>query len=255
VKPDFWTDEKVVELSSWARLLFIGLWNFADDEGRMVLSPKRIKMQIFPADNLDISELFGELRRNSMITIYSVENIEYLQVNNFQKHQKIDKRTASKHPPCPPNPAELPRIPPTDSIKEGIKEGNGRETTTASNEKISFSAQEGWKGINGYLAIWKEAYPAINIENALAQARAWLIANPNNKKKNYARFLTNWFSREQDRAPRVNINSTKPGKMARAAEALRKSHGTAADSATANDRGTGVVSHAGTPARLRANRR
>jgi hypothetical protein len=47
----------------------------------------------------------------------------------------------------------------------------------------------------------------------------------------------------------------KPGKMARAAEALRKSHGTAADSATANDRGTGIVSHAGSPARLRADRR
>ena len=36
VKPDIWTDEKFVELSPLARLLFIGLWNFADDEGREV---------------------------------------------------------------------------------------------------------------------------------------------------------------------------------------------------------------------------
>lgn len=120
IKPDFWTDEKVVDLSAFARLLFIGLWNFADDDGRMVYSPKRIKMQIFPADNLDISELFGELRRESLIVIYTVDNVEYLQVTNFTEHQKIDKRTASRLPPPPP-PAELPRNPTTDM------EGKGRD--------------------------------------------------------------------------------------------------------------------------------
>jgi len=118
IKPDFWTDEKVVEISAFARLLFIGLWNFADDDGRMQYSPKKIKMQIFPADSLDISELFGEIRSNSLIDIYVVDNIEYLEIRNFYKHQKIDKRTASKHPKNP-NPTELPRIPTT--------EGNGME--------------------------------------------------------------------------------------------------------------------------------
>jgi hypothetical protein len=123
IKPDFWTDEKVVELSAFARLLFIGLWNFADDEGRMQYSPKKIKMQIFPADSLDISELFGEIRGASLIDIYVVDNIEYLEIKNFAKHQKIDKRTASKLPPSPSS-AEFPRIPTTDG--KG-REGNGKE--------------------------------------------------------------------------------------------------------------------------------
>lgn len=47
VKPEFWTDEKVVECSISARLLFIGLFNFADDKGCLERSPKRIKMQVF----------------------------------------------------------------------------------------------------------------------------------------------------------------------------------------------------------------
>lgn len=131
IKPDFWTDEKIVELSAFARLLFIGLWNFADDEGRMTYSPKKIKMQVFPADSLDISALFGEIRRESLIDVYIVDDIEYLQIKNFAVHQKIDKRTSSKIPesrratPNPPdcspnpadyspNPAELPQIPPTE---------------------------------------------------------------------------------------------------------------------------------------------
>ena len=122
IKPEFWTDEKIVELSPFARLLFIGLWNFADDEGRLVYSPKRLKLQIFPADDLDISELFGEIRGKLLAVAYEVENVEYLQVIGFSKHQKIDKRTASKLPP-PPNSPEFPRIVPT----EGIKEGKGKE--------------------------------------------------------------------------------------------------------------------------------
>ncbi|MCS5946284.1 hypothetical protein LNP25_19480 [Klebsiella variicola subsp. variicola] len=47
VKPEFWTDEKVVECSIPARLLFIGLFNFANDMGCLERSPKRLKMQIF----------------------------------------------------------------------------------------------------------------------------------------------------------------------------------------------------------------
>ena len=71
----------MVELSFPARLLFIGLWNFADDEGRLVYSPKRLKMQIFPADDLDVSELFGEIRGEKLATFYEVDNIQYIEVS------------------------------------------------------------------------------------------------------------------------------------------------------------------------------
>lgn len=131
IKPDFWTDEKVVELSAFARLLFIGLWNFADDEGRMAYSPKKIKMQIFPADTLDISELFGEIRGENLVEIYSVDNTEYLQITHFSKHQKIDKRTPSKLPPNPDSPPESPRIPTT--------EGKGREEDKEEESKYRFA--------------------------------------------------------------------------------------------------------------------
>lgn len=110
IKPDFWTDEKIVELSPLARLLFIGMWNFVDDSGRSEYSPARLKMQILPADSADIRELLGELRSKRLIHVYEVDNKEYFQVCGFLKHQKIDKRSQSKLPPPP----ELPRIPPTE---------------------------------------------------------------------------------------------------------------------------------------------
>lgn len=125
IKPDFWTDEKVVELSFGARLLFIGLWNFADDSGRMVYSEKKYKMQIFPADEVVMSELVGEIRREKLVTVYEVDNIQYLQINGFDKHQKVDKRFPSKLPPPTHAHADSPRFPPTEW--NGM-EGRGRES-------------------------------------------------------------------------------------------------------------------------------
>lgn len=198
IKPDFWTDEKVVELSPFARLLFIGLWNFADDEGRMVYSPKKIKMQIFPADDLSISELFGELRRESLICVYVIDGTEYLQVTNFSEHQKIDKRNASKLPPPTSNP-ELPRISTTD------KEGNGREgiktdePTGPATPSVQASPENNHKAIifnlgvslltkNGELDQTARSFLgklAKGGEAKLAEAIGYLAANPKIDPKAY----------------------------------------------------------------------
>jgi hypothetical protein len=61
IKPSFFTNEELVELPFSTRLLFIGLWTLADREGRLEDRPKRIKMAIFPADNIDVDAALGEL--------------------------------------------------------------------------------------------------------------------------------------------------------------------------------------------------
>jgi hypothetical protein len=107
----------------------------------------------------------------------------------------------------------------TDTKAEAI-------TTLASSDKISLSAEGNWVGIpKAFLKKWHEAYPAINIEIELAKAAGWIMANPKNKKSNYARFLTNWLSRSQDRAPPQGPGSAKPSKLERMATAIRKFDG------------------------------
>ena len=60
-----------------------------------------------------------------------------------------------------------------------------------------------FEGITGeQLKRWREAYPAADVELELRRAAAWIEANPRNRKTNYARYLANWLSRAQDRAPR-----------------------------------------------------
>jgi hypothetical protein len=105
VKPEFWSDEKLAECSLEARLLFIGTWNFADDEGRMEYSPKRLKMQVFPGDNIDVASLVEELAKHALVIAYRVEKRDYLAIPNFKKHQRVDH----------PKPSTIPAPPVADS--------------------------------------------------------------------------------------------------------------------------------------------
>ena len=128
VKPEFWTDSKIVALTPLARLLFIGILNFADDYGRMRFDLLSIKLRILPTDPTDCAGEIGELRRESLVTTYEVDGQRYLHVNNFSKHQKVDKRTESRLPPPPPIPAESPHSPPNHH--DG-REGKGGEGSSA----------------------------------------------------------------------------------------------------------------------------
>jgi len=77
-------------------------------------------------------------------------------------------------------------------------------TPSVPSEKISLGEDGKWAGIPEKLSSsWSEAYPAVNVPAELAKAAAWIIANPKNRKSNYARFLTNWLGRAQDNAKPV----------------------------------------------------
>lgn len=100
IKPEFWTNERVMECSLTARLLFIGMWNFADDLGRLALAAKTLKAQIFPSDDISSENILGmihELSANGLVLTYEVEGRNYLQIVGWQ-HQRIDKPQAGKHP-------------------------------------------------------------------------------------------------------------------------------------------------------------
>lgn len=102
MKPEFWTDEQVMECSPLARLMFIGIWNFCDDGGNHPLSEKTLKALIFPGDDIDsasIRRMLAELSSNGLLRFYEDSGKQYLNVRGW-RHQKIDKPTI-KHPDFP----------------------------------------------------------------------------------------------------------------------------------------------------------
>lgn len=101
IKPEFWSNEKVMACSRDARLLFIGLWNYADDAGRLLNSSKSIKAQVFPGDDDVASEnirrMIVDLSSNDLVREYEVDGRTYLQITGWD-HQRIDRPKPSKIP-------------------------------------------------------------------------------------------------------------------------------------------------------------
>ena len=87
IKPGFFTNEELVELPFSTRLLFIGLWTLADREGRLEDKPKRIKMHLFPADEINVDDALSSLQDSGFLVRYEVEGARYIQVLAFRKHQ------------------------------------------------------------------------------------------------------------------------------------------------------------------------
>jgi hypothetical protein len=102
IKPGFYKNEELMECSFPARLLFPGLWMLADREGRLEDRPKRIKIEVFPGDNLDIEALLSELEQHGFIVRYSIDGKKYIWITSFLKHQNPHTREqVSVIPPCP----------------------------------------------------------------------------------------------------------------------------------------------------------
>lgn len=59
-----------------------------------------------------------------------------------------------------------------------------------------------WMGITSAdMDGWKQAFPGVDIEQQLRISHEWLLANPKRAtKKNWRRFIVNWFAASQNRA-------------------------------------------------------
>lgn len=103
IKPEFWSDEKTGMLSFFDKCAFIGMWNFADDEGLIRANPMYLKASVFPYDSnitpQDIEDSLCRLSGLELIFQYQKNHQSYLWIIKFRVHQRIDK------PQKPQNPA------------------------------------------------------------------------------------------------------------------------------------------------------
>ena len=140
IKPDFWTDGKVIGLDPWARLLFIGMWNFAlCDAGHLPDDPLGLKLKVLPADPVDPDKLVDDIVSTGMVARLTLpDGRVFLHVRRLSEHQKVDGRWTPRCPVCSheasPNPTEtrgsfgeLPETHPSSTPEGKGKERKGRE--------------------------------------------------------------------------------------------------------------------------------
>ncbi len=134
LKPEFWSDVKMVRLSFAARLFYQGLWSFSMcDHGHLQDDVEQLKMNIFPCDDVDPQALLDELMALGRVArLESPDGKTYLHVKKLADHSRVDSRWSSRCPACS---AELQEARPNSSEPSGAPagsrkhplEGKGRE--------------------------------------------------------------------------------------------------------------------------------
>lgn len=106
IKPEFWRSSDISGLVIEDRLLFIGLWSYVDDNGVGLDKLSAITADLF-ADDLerDPSDTFARVSRGlqhlssgGRILRYTLENVDYLSIVNWSKHQRIDRPGKARLP-------------------------------------------------------------------------------------------------------------------------------------------------------------
>lgn len=102
IKPEFWSSPDIGDVSRDARLTFIGLFNMADDTGRLEAVPTQIRATVFPFDDdITVDQVcvwLNELALQGLIHLYASGRRAYLHITGWGDHQRIDKPS---QPRCP----------------------------------------------------------------------------------------------------------------------------------------------------------
>lgn len=162
IKPEFFTDSDLSELSPLHRLFFAGLWCHVDREGRAEDKPKELKVKILPYDDCNADALLQDLHDAGFIERYVVDGKRYLGIPNFLRHQHphikepqstIPAPTRGHETPAPDESSSGPVLEPGQSVgygkgvvmgREGNGSGNGHGkeiTTEVANSATSSSAK------------------------------------------------------------------------------------------------------------------
>ena len=104
IKPEFFTSESIAAQPLSARLTFIGLWTYVDDNGVGVDNELLVTAAIWPLerDNLETlartREDLASLSRAGLVSRYRDSRKSYLYVTSWDEHQKVDHPRKPRYP-------------------------------------------------------------------------------------------------------------------------------------------------------------
>ena len=101
IKPEFCTSSQVAECSTNARLLFVLLWMFCDDNGVHPANAKQVKISAFPGDDITSAQILdwiAELLRVGLLGEFEANGAKFWYVTGWKVHQKIDRPQPGRYP-------------------------------------------------------------------------------------------------------------------------------------------------------------
>jgi hypothetical protein len=142
IKPEFWLDEDLSELSCETHMFAAALLNHCDDEGYFNANPKLLHAQIFALRELDgtVAVIIQNLENIGYLTLFTgTDGKNYGHVTNFNKHQTINKPKASKIITLKPLPYSDGTT--TEQLPLGKEQGTGKGKEQGKENKTSIPAK------------------------------------------------------------------------------------------------------------------
>jgi hypothetical protein len=137
IKPEFWSSPGLPN-DPWVRLLFIAMWNWADDYGIGSANERELLGFAFPNDDgitiTDLRRMLASVRRVFGVEFYTVGGRPYYAIPSWDSHQKIDRRSARRNPgpgaaetrlyqEPPKSPRDSAESPPSSQRVSGVGKG------------------------------------------------------------------------------------------------------------------------------------
>jgi len=105
IKPAIFSSETVCAWPIPVRWTFAGLFTYLDDEGRGRDEARLVKAELYPLDDAmtvkKVQQHLDLIRTTGPLCRYKVAGQSLIHVVSWREHQRINRPTASKFPPCP----------------------------------------------------------------------------------------------------------------------------------------------------------
>lgn len=146
IKPEFWRSEDIAALSLSARLMFIGLWSYVDDNGVGDDRVSSIAADLFAEDlsrdpHETLQRVSGDtqtLENAGLIVRYSSGRKRLLYITNWESHQIVNRPSKGHGYPLPPaDIIECARngMRPSGDPQEGVSAGAGEQGSRGTGEQ------------------------------------------------------------------------------------------------------------------------
>jgi hypothetical protein len=131
IKPEMF---RSLTVSGWpvaVRWTFAGLLTYLDDSGRGIDDERLVKAEVYPVDDDTTARKVGQhlttIAAHGPLCRYQVAGKKYLHVTSWREHQRINRPTSSRIPPCPTHESPVSThvrlsedsVSPHDTISEG----------------------------------------------------------------------------------------------------------------------------------------
>ena len=184
-----WPSRKTLEkLTGISQRAIVSLFNSLIKKGYITKINRRNK------EKGDISNLYSFKPLNTILERIMTEGLIESQKNNTPVQEMHPKNIYIEENIIKNNKLEENNtIVPNDFSYE--------KSNSKQKYKINFNFKSlSWENITEKdIAIWDEAYPAVDIKQELLKMEAWLVSNPEKRKKNYKRFINYWLTKVQDK--------------------------------------------------------